>query len=51
MFVYFILFSVSDKDGKPDSCFLFNLYKRKQNPVTEVQEPVPEMLYISHQNL
>ena len=32
----------SGKDGKPDSWFLFDLYKRKQNPVTKVQEPVPE---------
>ena len=41
----------SDKDGKPDSWFLFDLYKRKRNPVTKIQVPVPEMLYISHQNL
>ena len=33
---------VSGKDGKPDSWFLFDLYKRKRNPVTKVQEPVPE---------
>ena len=32
----------SGKDGKPDSWFLFDLYKRKRNPVTKVQEPVPE---------
>ena len=32
----------SGKDSKPDSWFLFDLYKRKRNPVTKVQEPVPE---------
>ena len=37
------------KDGKPDSWFLFDSYKRKQNLVTKVQEPVPEMSLISHQ--
>ena len=39
----------SGKDGKPDSLFLFDSYKRKQNPVTKVQEPVPEMSHISPQ--
>ena len=39
----------SGKDGKPDSWFLFDIYKRKQNPVTKVQELVPEMSHISHQ--
>ena len=38
----------SGKDGKPDSWFLFDLYKRKRNPVTKVQESVPEMSHISH---
>ena len=41
----------SDKDGKPDSWSLFDLYKLKRNPVTKFQEPVPEILHISHQNL
>ena len=39
----------SGKDGKPDSWFLFDSYKRKRNPVTKVQEPVPEMSHISPQ--
>ena len=39
----------SGKDGKPDSWFLFDSYKRKQNPVIEVQELIPEMSHISHQ--
>ena len=39
----------SGKEGKPDSWFLFDSYKRKQNPVTKVQEPVPEMSHISPQ--
>ena len=33
----------SGKDSKLDSWFLFDLYKHKQNPVTKVQELVPEM--------
>ena len=36
-------------DGKPDSLFPFNSYKRKRNPVTKVQELVPEMSHISPQ--
>ena len=40
---------ISGKDGKPDSWFLFDSYKRKRNPVTKVQEPVPEMSHISPQ--
>ena len=39
----------SGKDSKPDSWFLFDSYKRKRNPVTEVQELVPEMKHVSHQ--
>ena len=39
----------SGKDGKPDSWFLFDSHKGKQNPVTKVQEPVPEMSHISPQ--
>ena len=39
----------SGKDSKPDSWFLFDSYKHKQNPVTEVQELVPKMSHISHQ--
>ena len=39
----------SGKDGKPDSWFLFDSYKHKRNPVTKVQEPVPEMSHISPQ--
>ena len=41
----------SDKDGKPDSWFVFDLQKRKRNPAKKFQEPVPEMLHISHQNV
>ena len=41
----------SGKDGKPDSWFLFDLYKRKGNPVTKVQELIPEMSHISHENV
>ena len=37
---------ISGKDGKPDSWFLFDSYKRKRNPVTKVQESVPEMSHI-----
>ena len=40
---------ISGKDSKPDSWFLFDSYKRKRNPVTKVQEPVPEMSHISPQ--
>ena len=40
-------FLSSGKDGKPDSWFLFDSHKR--NPVTKVQEPVPEMSHISPQ--
>ena len=43
------LLCYSGKDGKPDSWFLFDSYKRKRNPVTKVQEPVPEMSHISPQ--
>ena len=35
------------KDGKPDIWFLFDLYTRKRNPETEMQEPVPEMSHVS----
>ena len=45
----FDLGSTSGKDGKLDSWFLFNSYKRKQNLVTGVQELVPKMSHISHQ--
>ena len=38
----------SGKDCKPDSWLLFNLCKRKRNPVTKVQELVPEMSHISN---
>ena len=44
-----LLVDCSGKDGKPDSWFLFDSYKRKRNPVTKVQEPVPEMSHISPQ--
>ena len=43
------LLNTSGNDGKPDSWFLFDSYKRKQNRVTEVQQLVPEMSHISHQ--
>ena len=43
-------FFASGKHGKPDSWFLCNSYKRKQNLIIDVQKPVPEKLHISHQN-
>ena len=39
------------KDGKPDSWFLFDSNKRKQNPVTEVQEPIPKISHILQQGI